>query len=419
MPHSKKIPPRRFATHDRRDAVRLHVARNRTRGFLSPPSVPFEMLACPGQPGWSDVGINRCYLVIHHLSATECAAACRAAGGEMACIRDATENRAVSTYLHSVSSLIEGSDDASSCGSNNFEGCGWIGLYQEQGHNMGDRSGWEGFWLWNSTGCEYNGYRNWAHDEPGGPPVASWDSAVNPQCASMGARVEQWATLDCDLRTNCICETPKLAPPSYPAPPGAPPLPAVLPSPSPPPPPLPPPPPAAFIQLYWKEMIMGGASTLIILLASLHIRRVNRRRRAARAAQLSDQSAALRAAITALPTRLYNDTPRSAASTSSDVEVEECAICFEVYEAGEELRELPCAHFFHSRCIDEWLLGRAANAQHVEELRLAACPLCKAIPIGDHNKVSSMKPPPHVASNGTRRDRVMPVASEVEMGVVV
>ena len=152
----------------------------------------------------------------------------------------------------------------------------------------------------------------------------------------------------------------------------------------------------------------------------------------ARLAQITEQSAALREAIKALPTRIYKDTPRSEASTSTsavgaatatseecDDDVDECAICLSQFEPGEELRELPCAHFFHSRCIDEWLLGRAANAQHVEELRLAACPLCKAIPIGDHNKVSSMKPPPHVASNGTRRDRVMPVASEVEMGVVV
>ena len=113
---------------------------------------------------------------------------------------------------------------------------------------------------------------------------------------------------------------------------------------------------------------MGGASTLIILLASLHIRRVNRRRRAARAAQLSDQSAALRAAITALPTRLYNDTPRSAASTSSDVEVEECAICFEVDTPRCML--IPCGHLcFCLAC------GR----------KQTACPICR-VPVERVNR---------------------------------
>ncbi|KAG8363342.1 hypothetical protein BUALT_Bualt19G0012500 [Buddleja alternifolia] len=43
----------------------------------------------------------------------------------------------------------------------------------------------------------------------------------------------------------------------------------------------------------------------------------------------------------------------------------ECCICICSYEDGNELRELPCRHHFHSTCIDKWLYMNAT------------CPLCK------------------------------------------
>lgn len=43
----------------------------------------------------------------------------------------------------------------------------------------------------------------------------------------------------------------------------------------------------------------------------------------------------------------------------------ECCICLCPYDDGDELRELPCRHHFHSTCIDKWL--------HIN----ATCPLCK------------------------------------------
>ncbi|KAJ8450188.1 hypothetical protein Cgig2_033382 [Carnegiea gigantea] len=42
-----------------------------------------------------------------------------------------------------------------------------------------------------------------------------------------------------------------------------------------------------------------------------------------------------------------------------------CCICLSAYDDGDELRELPCRHHFHSACIDKWL--------HMN----ATCPLCK------------------------------------------
>ncbi|KAJ1986390.1 hypothetical protein GGI25_006283 [Coemansia spiralis] len=44
---------------------------------------------------------------------------------------------------------------------------------------------------------------------------------------------------------------------------------------------------------------------------------------------------------------------------------ENCAICLDDFEAGIEVRQLPCQHFFHIACIDPWLVERSGT-----------CPLC-------------------------------------------
>ncbi|KAL3844126.1 hypothetical protein ACJIZ3_001529 [Penstemon smallii] len=43
-----------------------------------------------------------------------------------------------------------------------------------------------------------------------------------------------------------------------------------------------------------------------------------------------------------------------------------CCICLAKYVNNDELRELPCSHFFHKDCVDKWLKINAT------------CPLCKA-----------------------------------------
>jgi hypothetical protein len=43
-----------------------------------------------------------------------------------------------------------------------------------------------------------------------------------------------------------------------------------------------------------------------------------------------------------------------------------CIICFSDYAPGDLLKELPCKHYYHASCIDQWLT-RSGN-----------CPLCKA-----------------------------------------
>ncbi|KAG6740387.1 hypothetical protein NC652_039270 [Populus alba x Populus x berolinensis] len=43
-----------------------------------------------------------------------------------------------------------------------------------------------------------------------------------------------------------------------------------------------------------------------------------------------------------------------------------CCICLAKYANNDELRELPCSHFFHKDCVDKWLKINAS------------CPLCKS-----------------------------------------
>ncbi|XP_043688982.1 E3 ubiquitin-protein ligase At4g11680-like [Telopea speciosissima] len=59
--------------------------------------------------------------------------------------------------------------------------------------------------------------------------------------------------------------------------------------------------------------------------------------------------------------------PGDGAGCNSDSENEnsECCICLANYRDEEEIRQLPCSHIFHQRCVDQWLRI------------ISSCPFCK------------------------------------------
>ncbi|CAG8528446.1 16776_t:CDS:2 [Funneliformis caledonium] len=67
--------------------------------------------------------------------------------------------------------------------------------------------------------------------------------------------------------------------------------------------------------------------------------------------------------ITTIPA---NQTSPTVTSASTDDDTDTCAICLEDFENGEEIRELPCKHWYHIECIDPWLTTKSSS-----------CPLCK------------------------------------------
>lgn len=46
-----------------------------------------------------------------------------------------------------------------------------------------------------------------------------------------------------------------------------------------------------------------------------------------------------------------------------------CSICLENFKNEEQLRVLPCRHYFHNECVDEWFLNK---------LEMASCPMCRS-----------------------------------------
>ncbi|XP_038689566.1 E3 ubiquitin-protein ligase At4g11680-like isoform X2 [Tripterygium wilfordii] len=50
---------------------------------------------------------------------------------------------------------------------------------------------------------------------------------------------------------------------------------------------------------------------------------------------------------------------------SNSTDDPECCICLAKYRAKEEVRQLPCSHIFHLKCVDQWLKI------------ISCCPLCK------------------------------------------
>lgn len=61
-----------------------------------------------------------------------------------------------------------------------------------------------------------------------------------------------------------------------------------------------------------------------------------------------------------LPVTHYQSSPTNA-------HVVECAVCLSSFEEGDDIRQLPCCHFFHRVCVDKWL-----------DHQQTTCPLCRA-----------------------------------------
>ena len=60
------------------------------------------------------------------------------------------------------------------------------------------------------------------------------------------------------------------------------------------------------------------------------------------------------------------DEPDSPNKEEVDDGSRKCMVCIMEYDAGDSVRTMPCLHYFHTECIDKWLLQRATT-----------CPICK------------------------------------------
>ena len=52
----------------------------------------------------------------------------------------------------------------------------------------------------------------------------------------------------------------------------------------------------------------------------------------------------------------------------------ECSLCMDVVHEGASIKQLPCQHAFHTKCIDRWLF-------HAQRGQRRRCPLCNVDPL--------------------------------------
>lgn len=124
-------------------------------------------------------------------------------------------------------------------------------------------------------------------------------------------------------------------------------------------------------------------------------------------------------AIEMLPCRTWEG--RTTDVPTDDAEAESCALCLEAFETGDEVRRLACAHEFHRRCCDRWLIEALAYKKR-------RCPLCNLDPLGDlapspqaeelttPTPSSPPSPPSATASNSHRQPHGQPAESASSAG---
>jgi len=81
-----------------------------------------------------------------------------------------------------------------------------------------------------------------------------------------------------------------------------------------------------------------------------------------RASEEKESRGAEQHIINELPTRKFKVRPMGSSEGNYQ---ESCCVCMEDFQNNEKVRTLPCLHFFHTGCIDKWLV------------RNRTCPVCK------------------------------------------
>ena len=75
----------------------------------------------------------------------------------------------------------------------------------------------------------------------------------------------------------------------------------------------------------------------------------------------------------------YNNNIKISAKKTKTKKDCECSICLEKIKKGTEIYTLPCGHYFHQKCLDEWVKYKSE------------CPICR-------NKINSTSPPDNSTS---------------------